>query len=326
MPHSIAVRDGRVFTAHGSTITAGLFPEIETTIKIPLRDLPDTKDRKFNYVDRLYVSPCGTYLVAIDHFAKALVVYDAVTLAEKSFRVFPKRPSALAFIENDVLVADKFGDVYRVPLESTEPIIRDNGACSIEPILGHISMLLDIDAVPGHVFTADRDEHIRVSRLPDAYIIDRFLFGHTQYVARLAVIGEYLVSGGGDDFLLCWDWNTGVIRARCNLRELDGVNSFGSVDVTDIVSYESSVLVLVEGQARVFSLDVATLKELDSSYQASEKITSIAVDGHYLYMALPSSVEKIDLITGDRSLLNGIFEHSDVALFTQHELRKQPQH
>lgn len=82
--------------------------------------------------------------------------------------------------------------------------------------LGHVSMLTDLVAAERegrrYIITSDRDEHIRVSRgLPQAHVIEGFCLGHTDFVGAMAVAGpsrpDVLVSGGGDDHLIAWDWH-----------------------------------------------------------------------------------------------------------------------
>jgi tRNA (guanine-N(7)-)-methyltransferase subunit TRM82 len=64
-----------------------------------------------------------------------------------------------------------------------------------------------------YILTADRDEHIRVSRgIPQTYVIEGFCLGHTEFVSRLCVPStcpEVLISGGGDDELVVWEWLAG---------------------------------------------------------------------------------------------------------------------
>lgn len=88
-------------------------------------------------------------------------------------------------------------------------------------ILGHVSLLTDLifvsrpsDASSGakrtYILTGDRDEHIRVSRgPPQAHVIENYCLGHTSFISKLCVpewAPEYLVSGGGDNHLLVWNW------------------------------------------------------------------------------------------------------------------------
>ena len=103
-----------------------------------------------------------------------------------------------------------------------------------EPILGHVSMLTDLKtariSVPNagidrtkrycnYILSADRDEHIRVSRgIPQSYVIEGFCLGHIQFVSRLCLLGsDILVSGGGDDYLCVWDWRNYELLQKLEL-------------------------------------------------------------------------------------------------------------
>lgn len=103
-------------------------------------------------------------------------------------------------------------------------------------LLGHVSLLTDIACVRipteeasqyharNYIITADRDEHIRVSRgMPQAHIIEGFCLGHTQFVSKICVLpwdSRCLISGGGDSHLLVWDWLAGRKLHKVNLRHL----------------------------------------------------------------------------------------------------------
>ncbi|KAI9794489.1 MAG: tRNA (guanine-N(7)-)-methyltransferase non-catalytic subunit trm82 [Candelina submexicana] len=100
-------------------------------------------------------------------------------------------------------------------------------------LLGHVSMLTDIaqvsleglDAPQGkrrnYIITSDRDEHIRVSRgQPQAYLIENYCLGHTDFVSKICVPSwrpRTLISGGGDDYLMIWDWVLGQVLQKVNL-------------------------------------------------------------------------------------------------------------
>jgi tRNA (guanine-N(7)-)-methyltransferase subunit TRM82 len=200
----------------------------------------------------------------------------------------PKRPCAITLTPDNatILVGDKFGDVYGLPLiapasdsdiakalqEEPKPAprpfkpsatdltvhtVRNRKALDAqikqsvtntapkqteelnfahELLLGHVAMLTNIICISvtdsfgmgkqtdrTYIITADRDEHIRVSRgPPQAHIIDSYCFGHTSFVSSLCIVPQsynrILVSGGGDDFLLVWDLLTSRIIARIDLR------------------------------------------------------------------------------------------------------------
>ncbi|KAG9977198.1 hypothetical protein KCU78_g22359, partial [Aureobasidium melanogenum] len=73
----------------------------------------------------------------------------------------------------------------------------------------------------GYIITADRDEHIRISRgAPQAHIIERFCLGHKDFISKICLLPgtDLLISGGGDDWLGVWDWHAGDLREKRNMR------------------------------------------------------------------------------------------------------------
>ncbi|KAF6815943.1 WD repeat domain-containing protein [Colletotrichum sojae] len=102
---------------------------------------------------------------------------------------------------------------------------KDEPAFEHTLLAGHVSMLTALTlAVKGsrrYIVTADRDEHIRLSRyMPYAHIIEGFCLGHSNFVSALALPTEdVLVSGGGDTELFVWDWEAGKVLSKFHLLE-----------------------------------------------------------------------------------------------------------
>lgn len=224
----------------------------------------------------------------------------------------PKRPSGVAISPDStaIIVADKFGDVYALPLDASASLSglatslavkhhrdplkpaanehtvhskinlrslemqhralerREKGATPKESpkpeeptfehtlVLGHVSMLTTVlvKEFEGrrYILTADRDEHIRVSRyLPQNYVIEAFCMGHREFVNCLGVSEAYpgtLVSGGGDDELFVWHWTTGALLSKADiLSHARAVSDVSHVAVSKIVSSGSSIFATCEG-------------------------------------------------------------------------------
>lgn len=229
---------------------------------------------------KLTVSRSKRYVVAVtDDKCVRVFDNDHGKLTELSQRVMPKRPCAVQITPDDstILVGDKFGDVYSLPLLPSEDQDAASGAQEGTPqpenqfkpsatnltvhskrnrdalaaqmqqknftprkealkfehklLLGHVSMLTDMKFVTcqsdvqarGYIITADRDEHIRISRgPPQAHIIEGFCLGHTEFVSKICQVGDssLLVSGGGDAWLGVWEWwPEPKLRRRINLHE-----------------------------------------------------------------------------------------------------------
>ncbi|KAK1978048.1 WD repeat domain-containing protein [Colletotrichum cereale] len=232
----------------------------------------------------------GSHLLAISGHDKSLWVFEhdgKGNLKELSQRQMPKRPCSVLICPDNqtVLSADKFGDVYSLPLIPSEAAAADSAAQPEEaaaseaaspapsaapkpfkpeanPLtvhsksnlralqsqlreqkkqnrdgpkdqptfehtlqIGHVSMLTALTlASKGsrrYIITADRDEHIRVSRfMPHAHVVEGFCLGHANFVSALTLPSQdVLVSGGGDSELFVWDWEAGKVLSKFDLLE-----------------------------------------------------------------------------------------------------------
>ncbi|KAK5116310.1 hypothetical protein LTR85_009282 [Meristemomyces frigidus] len=127
-------------------------------------------------------------------------------------------------------------------------------------LLGHVSMLTDVIYATrevegkqrGHIITADRDEHIRISRAPpQSHIIEGYCLGHTEFVSKLCLIPgtDLLVSGGGDSWLGVWDWPTFKLRRKFDIRDavldvVEEVAQRADMDTTEAIKQADKSVVV----------------------------------------------------------------------------------
>lgn len=191
----------------------------------------------------------------------------------------PKKSCAviLSSDEKSILTADKFGDVYAIPLHPSPDYVRKTAIPQTEKafepsassltvhtkgnlasleqqkkqkqkqprkegpefehklLLGHVSLLTDLKIATGMVngkpqpfiLTADRDEHIRVSRgMPQSHVIHTFCFGHTDFVSKLCPVPwapDVLIAGNGEPSLRVYDWQNGVQKSQFHLLQHDEI-------------------------------------------------------------------------------------------------------
>jgi tRNA (guanine-N(7)-)-methyltransferase subunit TRM82 len=266
-----------------------------------------------------------------------------------------RRPCSIALTSDDstILCADKFGDVYSLPLLPSpdyrapeapeEPVQeadwvpsatvltvhsgrnrktledqlkqkkkgpappKDEMKFEHQLLLGHVSMLTDIVSARtednrSYIITADRDEHVRVSRgIPQAHIIEGFCFGHEAFVNRLCVTRSgRLVSGGGDAYLHVWDWQNfkllkklpilDAVKEHLQSRPEAAADEVTKVAVSGIwsVPHQDEILVACEGVPALFSFKVDATTNTSSA--ATEFSSAIALKGNALDVAfLPIS-------------------------------------
>ncbi|KAJ5308711.1 hypothetical protein PENANT_c013G01043 [Penicillium antarcticum] len=279
------------------------------------------------------------FLTAEDKCVRVYSLSGNGQFVKESVRTMPKRPSVLALTpdENDILCADKFGDVYIIPvipsseykrtvaeekeytpsatnltvhtrrnLESLEQQKRQAALkkkASVETtalnfehqaIIGHVSMLTDMVSVTrpadssishprSYILTADRDEHIRVSRgHPQAHVIEQYCFGHTSFISKLCIPSwapDVLVSGGGDKHLLVWNWVGGQVLQKVSLSESEtdiSVSGIWAVSINDT----NNIFVAIEGSSQLLCYTLEndnTLKQQETLQLSGNVIDLVSI-------------------------------------------------
>jgi len=148
-----------------------------------------------------------------------------------------KRASAITYdiTESTIIVADKTGDVYSFPwplsplslskydkIRSLPPVDDKNPLTKASDerymgtfLLGHSSSVVacTLNTAPwGRILiTVDRDEHVRMSIFPQTWIIHAMGLGHTAFVSAVVGVDDGIVTAGGDNRVILWDFN-GVLR------------------------------------------------------------------------------------------------------------------
>lgn len=196
----------------------------------------------FEIDDFCYHGSCRITAYCFDHSGslffitndqKQLLCFETKSWTIKSQFLVPKRVVSM-FMLDKLIIADKHGDCYSFDNE-------------FRLLLGHVSMVTCAVGTQGFIITGDRDEKIRVSKYPQTHEIHTFLLGHKSFISKLA-LDDVLVSGGGDDFLLVWDYQNGKLLKRIDLRPyVPDIN----IAVCGLQIKNNKIIVAIEGLKKV---------------------------------------------------------------------------
>ncbi|KAL6931370.1 hypothetical protein ACO0R3_002833 [Hanseniaspora guilliermondii] len=187
----------------------------------------------YEFLRYLNVSPCGEYIFVISDFDKSVLIFnqvssdDTYTYSLVKKQSFPKRPNCLVSTDKLLFVGDKFGDVYEIDYKTSETINVEG----MKPILGHVGLLTKLEILEYEnkklLMSCDRDEHIKLSHIPQSFIINKYLYGHKEFISTVVKIGDYVLSSGGDSFIMLSNWKTGELVTKFEYLSL--------IEETDII-------------------------------------------------------------------------------------------
>lgn len=175
--------------------------------------------------------------------------------------MLPKRLTDVAFADEgrSLIVSDAFGDIYHLPLNECVNV-RDDDMHEKYLLLGHFATVTTIAKGKKYIASGDREGRIRVSRFPDAFVIQSFCLGHSEFVTSLTWTGvsERLLSSGGEGCVRLWDSTTGDEIACLNVGEIDVVRECvkEEVVITSIALHpqnEDAFLFVLHSCSAVFS-------------------------------------------------------------------------
>ncbi|KAL2423624.1 tRNA (guanine-N(7)-)-methyltransferase non-catalytic subunit TRM82 [Exophiala dermatitidis] len=229
---------------------------------------PLAEGPQLSNVSHIIVTSDGATAIAVTTTDKSINVFavrPGGVLDLQSQRTMPKKVSSIVLTadEKNIIVGDKFGDVYLLPLHHIEDSVpkkvesnqaprpfspsaseltvhtkrnlealrqqqkqkaaqpkKEGPNFQVKLLLGHVSLLTDVaiaEVQDGmkrkqYILSADRDEHIRVSRgITQAHIIENYCLGHRDFVNKLCVTPwnpEFLVAGSAEPSLKVYHFQT----------------------------------------------------------------------------------------------------------------------
>jgi tRNA (guanine-N(7)-)-methyltransferase subunit TRM82 len=198
-------------------------------------------------IRHLAISADSAHIAAVDD-SKTLYIFSTPSSGSPAqllnSRNATKKCASITFSPDDqnVLYSDKVGDVYAFPIEAVAAADAERPSAlalqsdpTLNPdatlVLGHVSVVTDTVCTTtsngkGRIITSDRDEHIRISRYPLAYVVDKYLFGSEGFVSAIHVAdvpptegssSSTLLSAGGERWMRIWDWEAGVQVGRVDV-------------------------------------------------------------------------------------------------------------
>lgn len=214
-----------------------------------------------------------------------LMVADGNISLLKSFFI-EKAAMKLSFYCNGlkILVGDKMGDIYSYDLENDDKKL----------LHGCVSMLTDLAVFDSGkmVLMSDRDEKIRIFSLDKPYEIEGFLLGHTEYVYGFTLIGEKVLSVGGDNRIILWDTSKMTILDSILIpgaeKDPIGISSNKNGDFVIIFSSEMEIVkgsIICGGEK---------ISPLDTSFSLPSSPVSLDCDGENFIISLESKIVKIN--------------------------------
>ncbi|CAG9534983.1 unnamed protein product [Cercopithifilaria johnstoni] len=256
--------NGRLYVAAGRNIFEFTFiidnnsPKLKLyrNIVVSFKNPSASTQKKEDQILASTLSTDGT-LFAVATTSKECFLYNVLNdwKEVRPALQLPKAATAVLFelSEKFVIVSDRAGNVRRYSLDEknsegskSREHSDDEGSCEGELLLGHVSIVLDIDISSDRRFliSADRDEKIRISRYPECYVIHRFCLGHCSYVNSIQSEGTLLFSSGGDGTLRVWDMEDGKQIAQCDcfekkaIRRCRMIPNSSSKDIKLVVIFE----------------------------------------------------------------------------------------
>lgn len=259
----------------------------------------------YEFLRAISLSKDEQQVYIISDFEKSVIIFN-ITYGEKEIKFdffkkqsFPKRPNCLTSFEENLYIGDKFGDVYHIKNNDASVIKPEE----MKPILGHVGLLTNVEHLQdesgkNYLLSVDRDEHLKLSHLPQSFILNKFIFGHKEFISTLVVLDSYLISAGGDDFIMVSNWKTGEVLDKYNYLDLikdddivekihnalprfqkEGQDTIREFCISQLFhnTKDNKIIAIIEGVSKIFVFDFENGKlVLNKTTKIDDTILSVA--------------------------------------------------